>query len=477
MKNQRIWLKRTIWMIFVLLLTFTAGVGAASPKLNKTKLTLNVGESYILKVNNYTGSSAIRWKSTDNVKATVSQTGRVVARKAGKVKISAVIGKKSYSCALTIQQPVKAISLNKEEMKLTAGESEKLTSKILPSTATNKKIRWSSDNTKVATVTSSGKVKAVKAGSALITATAKDGSGVAAVCKVTVAKKQQIMVQNIKLDRTSLNMVDGEWDKLIATVTPENAKKKKVTWKSSNEKVARATASGRVKAVDPGTAVITASAKDGSGVTAVCTVTVIPKEGDRYKDGNVDISGVKQMGQSVNASKFLACLQKMSEQVSKDYKKGRTWIYGETQNRLWEKEVAKVAAGGVGSVVCSEIVRYALVDAGIFTQKMHMYAQTNGKFKFSSKVQSDPAFNKKYKVITVNKTARQLLKEGNLLPGDICGWSGVWHTNIYAGNNKWYDAGRGCHTVYKNGKYYFTSFGPSANWGMDRKIVQIVRLR
>lgn len=389
LKNQKKWLIRTTVMFCMLLLMFSVSVLAASPKLNKTKLTLNVGDSYTLVLKNYKGTASIQWKSSNSVKATVSQTGRVVARKAGKVKITAVVGKKKYNCTLTIKQ----------------------------------------------------------------------------------------QVTKIKLSSTSLNMVDGDWQTLTATALPTTASNRKVKWTSSNTAIAKVTSSGRVKAVDPGTAVITATAKDGSGVKAVCQVTIIPKENHRYKDGNVDISGVAQMGQSLNASKFLACLKKMSDQVKKDYNRGRAWVYGETNNRLWEKEVAEVAAGGKGSVVCSEIVRYALTEAGIFTPAMHMYAKANGTFKFNKYVLADPDFDKKYEIIKVNKTAKQLAKEGKLLPGDICSWSGVMHTNIYAGNNKWYDAGRGANTVYKNGQYQFKSFGPSTGWSMNNKIVYIVRLK
>ena len=86
------------------------------------------------------------------------------------------------------KKQVTSISLNKSELKLKAGESEKLTATIVPEDAEDKSVEWSSDNTSVATVDVSGNVIAVAEGTAKIKVTAKDGSGVSASCTVTVEK-------------------------------------------------------------------------------------------------------------------------------------------------------------------------------------------------------------------------------------------------------------------------------------------------
>ena len=82
--------------------------------------------------------------------------------------------------------PVSQITLNKAETSISVGNSEKLTATVTPENAANKALTWASSDEDVATVAPDGTVTAVKAGAATITATAADGSGKSAVCKVTV---------------------------------------------------------------------------------------------------------------------------------------------------------------------------------------------------------------------------------------------------------------------------------------------------
>ena len=82
--------------------------------------------------------------------------------------------------------PVSQITLNKAEASISVGNSEKLTATVAPENAANKALKWASSDEDVATVAPDGTVTAVKAGAATITATAADGSGKSAVCKVTV---------------------------------------------------------------------------------------------------------------------------------------------------------------------------------------------------------------------------------------------------------------------------------------------------
>ena len=82
--------------------------------------------------------------------------------------------------------PVSQITLNKTETSISVGNSETLTATVAPENAANKALTWASSDEDVATVAPDGTVTAVKAGAATITATATDGSGKSATCKVTV---------------------------------------------------------------------------------------------------------------------------------------------------------------------------------------------------------------------------------------------------------------------------------------------------
>ena len=294
--------------------------------------------------------------------------------------------------------PVSQITLNKAETSISVGNSETLTATVAPENATIKALTWASSDEDVATVAPDGTVTAVKAGAATITATAADGSGKSAVCKVTVTgdttppahehrygdwskdgtnhwhgctdadcpnqsesikdkaahiytddadttcnvcgyvrtvtppahehrygdwskdgtnhwhectdaacpnqsesikdkeahvytddadttcnicgyvrtvtPPEIIPVSQITLNKAETSISVGNSETLTATVAPENAANKALTWASSDEDVATVAPDGTVTAVKVGTATITATAADGSGKSAVCKVTV-----------------------------------------------------------------------------------------------------------------------------------------------------------------------------------------------------------
>ena len=171
---------------------------------------------------------------------------------------------------------VESITLSQSSATMTIGETLNLTATVTPDDATDKSITWSSSNTSVANVDANGKVTAKTQGTATITATANDGSGVSASCVVTVEKKI-VSVASITLSQSSETMTEGETMNLTATVNPDDATDKSITWSSSNTNVASVDANGKVTAMAEGTATITATANDGSGVKASCEVTVEKK--------------------------------------------------------------------------------------------------------------------------------------------------------------------------------------------------------
>ena len=233
--------------------------------------------------------------------------------------------------------PVSQITLNKAETSISVGNSETLTATVAPENAANKALKWASSDEDVATVAPDGTVTAVKAGAATITATAADGSGKSAVCKVTVTgdttppahehrygdwskdgtnhwhectdancpnqsesikdtaahiydddadttcnvcgyvrtvTPEIVPVSQITLNKAETSISVGNSETLTATVAPENAANKALKWASSDEDVATVAPDGTVTAVKAGAATITATAADGSGKSAVCKVTV-----------------------------------------------------------------------------------------------------------------------------------------------------------------------------------------------------------
>ena len=208
--------------------------------------------------------------------AKVAQDGTITAVAEGTAKITTKIvlsddTEKVLTTTVTVEKKITAVavtgvSMNKGSVTLKPKATVTLTATVKPSNATNKRVSWKSQNTKVATVTSSGKVTAVAAGSTTITATTADG-GFKATCRVTV----KIPVTKVTLNKTKLTLGAKEKFTLKATITPKNATNKKVTWTSSKKSVATVSTKGVVTAKKAGKATISAKI---DGITKKCVVTV-----------------------------------------------------------------------------------------------------------------------------------------------------------------------------------------------------------
>ena len=170
-----------------------------------------------------------------------------------------------------ISVSVAGVSLDKTEIVLVEGSSEKLTATVEPANATNKGVTWSSDHEAIATVDQNGAVTARRGGQATITVTTADGSKTA-TCTVRVKIQIGEPVQSVGLNKTELALEVGKTGTLEAKVEPSDATNKNVTWSSSNPEVATVD-NGVVTAVSAGEAIITVTTEDGAK-TATCKVTV-----------------------------------------------------------------------------------------------------------------------------------------------------------------------------------------------------------
>ena len=169
--------------------------------------------------------------------------------------------------------PVTSVTLNRSSLSLEEGHNASLSATVCPDNATNKNINWESSNNSVATV-SNGVVTAIATGTARITATAADGSGHHGCCSVIVTK--DVMVTNVSITPSSTSLNVGESCYLNATITPNDATNKTVYWHSSNPDVATVNPnSGLVTAQNAGTAIIYATALDGSDIAGTCSISVV----------------------------------------------------------------------------------------------------------------------------------------------------------------------------------------------------------
>ena len=255
-----------------------SAISVTGVTLNKSTLSIQVGGSETLTATvapKDASNKKVTWKSSNEAVATVAN-GKVTAVKAGEATITVTTedGGKTASCKVTVKDAVVAVTgvtLNKSDLSLETGASETLTATVAPADATNKKVTWKSSDAAVATVDANGKVTGVKAGEATITVTTEDG-GKTASCRVTVSDKE-VKVTGITL--AALAIYVGESKSITATVKPDDATNKELTWKSSDTAVATVDATGKVTGKKTGSATITATAQDGSGVSGSCTVTVL----------------------------------------------------------------------------------------------------------------------------------------------------------------------------------------------------------
>ena len=217
------------------------------------------------------------WESSDEEVATVS-AGGVFGKKIGSCVVTATTSNGiSASCNVAVIEPVLQISISENYIELDEGEMFYLTAEVEPEDATHKELSWSSSDNSIATVDENGTITAIHAGTAYIVATASNG--VSSYCIVLV--KESVIIQPVReliLSETNIELDKGEMFTLTATVMPEDAADKSISWSSSNNSIATVDENGTITAINTGEAIITVTASNG--VSASCTVNVTqPVEG------------------------------------------------------------------------------------------------------------------------------------------------------------------------------------------------------
>jgi len=266
--------------------------------ISKSSLKLKIREKATLIANTLpleTSDGMITWSTDDELVATVDNNGSVRGVGNGTCIITAtsVDGGFTATCEVTVTQPVEALALEKHELNLKVGETGRLYAQIVPATANDKTVVWSSSDDEVATVDANGVVTAVKGGEAWIMAVAKDNAEAKDSCKVTIFQP----VTGLALDKTSIKLTIGDTETLNATVIPEDSSNKEIRWSSSNKDVC-VVSNGTVVGVGRGSSIIIATSVDG-GFVATCTVKVTAQDmvngdlwGDVNNDGVVDVADI-----------------------------------------------------------------------------------------------------------------------------------------------------------------------------------------
>lgn len=208
--------------------------------MSKKSVKLKKGKKVTLKATIKPKNSTqkkIVWSSSKKSVATVTSKGVVTAKGNGTATIKATVKgtKIKATCKVKVITPVSKVKLSGKST-IEVGKTTTLKATVTPSSASNKKVVYSSSDTTVATVSSKGVVKGIKEGSVTITATAVDGSGKKAT-KVITVKKPVVQATDIKLDADKQDVFIGKTIKLTATIEPANTTDTSITWSSSDEAV------------------------------------------------------------------------------------------------------------------------------------------------------------------------------------------------------------------------------------------------
>ena len=242
---------------------------AEKVELSQTEITMKANQRVQLTATVYpenTTNKEVIWSSSDEAVAVVSSDGVVMTKGVGTATITAKCGNAEAICKVDVEATkATEVILDVVSVMLQPSQIIKLTATV-GADVTDKTIKWSSKDVKVATVGDDGIVTAIAVGATTITATCGD---VSAECKVTVVP---VMVETVVLDQGSATVNTDEIIVLTASVLPDNATDKTVVWTSDDENVATVDTEGKVRGEAPGVATITATS---GGAFATCLVTVL----------------------------------------------------------------------------------------------------------------------------------------------------------------------------------------------------------
>ncbi|MDD3214186.1 MAG: Ig-like domain-containing protein [Eubacteriales bacterium] len=226
--------------------------------------------------------TALVWKSSDKDIANVNSKGMVTGVAAGKATITCYAkDDESLSAAIEVdvRAAVKTLTLEDKRITLLLGAGEEMAQaslgfSILPENAYDRTVSWTSSDESVAAVDANGTVRAIGSGEAVVSVKSNDPSmSKASKCTVTVGQA----VSNIEISESAVTIEKKKKYTPGVSVLPEDALNTKVNWASSDEGIVKVSAKGIISAVGTGTATVTCTAADGSGISNTCEITVVQK--------------------------------------------------------------------------------------------------------------------------------------------------------------------------------------------------------
>ncbi len=257
----------------------TGVVAVSSVVVSPDQRTLVIGNNLSLEAEVLPADAtnkSVSWSTSHPSVAIVDQNGSVTAVSSGQAIITATTadGNKKDTATISVENaviPVTSVTISVPDASMTIGDTMDLTAVILPGSATNQGISWTSSNPGIAAVNASGRVSAIAQGAVTITVTTADGNRTASV-SLTI-ESIVVPVSSITVSPAQITMLAGNSEQLSGAILPANATNKTVSWSSSQPEIATVNASGRVTALSEGATSITATTADGNK-TATALISV-----------------------------------------------------------------------------------------------------------------------------------------------------------------------------------------------------------
>lgn len=326
------------------------------------EINLKSSETYTIKTIVYPLNATnpkIIWETNDTRIATINDEGFVVARTSGTTYLTAYASNGvSASVTVNVQSPpvsLSSIVLSPSTLSLEKGDTYQTKISFIPINADISKVSYTSSNNNIVSVSNSGLITALKEGSATVTARV---NGIIDSINVNVIKTNTLIdVYSVKINKNDFSLKVGEAVALKATITPENATNKVVTWTSSNTNIVTVDSNGSVKGKNEGSAVITATSTNGKKSTVNVTVikdesTSLPSSKDNPTELLLSISSVKLQNKETKQVKVTILPLTASQEVE--------WVSG-------SPSIATVSSTGIitgiksGTTTVSAITKNGLV--------------------------------------------------------------------------------------------------------------------
>lgn len=351
--------------------------------------------------------NTITWSSSNEKIATVDKDGVVKGLKKGTVTITASCenGRVKATCKVHVKKSVKGVSLDKTSVTLAAGKKVTLNASVVPASASNQKVTWSSNNYDVATVDKNGVVTAKSSGYAEITAKSKDG-GYTAICRITVIEP----VKGVKLKTTKKTLDIKESVTLKAVIKPKKATNQKLIWTSSNKKVVKVNSKGKITGLKKGSATITVKTADG-GYVATCKVTVLRKVKDVTLNKTsmvlylTDTATLKATVTPKNATNKAVSWKSSNKEVLKVSKKGKLTPVKPGKATI----TVKTKQGGL---VAKCVVSVEREVKSLKLNKSSLTLEVGQSFNLVSTISPKNATNKTVSYTTSNKAVATVTSNG-----------------------------------------------------------------